>query len=123
MQIYIKTLSNTISLQVDPTYSISKLKKILHDRERIPISEQRLIYSGKQLEDNKRVADYTIQRESILYLMRRLRGGAIALTVEFTGITATIESNGIITVIGTGTYTFGPPTVNSFILLAYSTCI
>jgi len=121
MQIYIKTLNNTISLHVDPTYSISKLKKILHDREGIPISEQRLLFSGKQLQDNKRVADYTIQRESTLYLMKRLRGGAIALTVEFTSITATIASNGIITVIGTGTYTFGPPTVNSFILFQRDT--
>ena len=121
MQIYIKTLNNTISLHVDSTYSISKLKKILHDREGIPISEQRLLFSGKQLEDNKRVADYTIQRESTLYLMRRLRGGIIGLTVEFTNITATIASNGIITVSATGTYTQGPPTVNSFILFQRDT--
>ena len=115
MQIYIKTPRNTISLQVDPTYSISKLKKILCDREGIPITEQRLIYAGKQLEDTKTLAYYAIQRESTLYLMTRLRGGA-GLNVVFTGITATIATNGIITVTGTGTYTQGPPTVNSFIL-------
>ena len=116
MQIYIKTLTNTINLQVDPTYSISKLKKILYEREGIPISEQRLLFSGKQLEDKKTVAYYPIQRESTLYLMRRLRGGVVGLAVVFTGITATIATNGIITVTGTGTYTQGPPTVNSFIL-------
>ena len=121
MQIYIKTLNNAISLHVDPTYSISKLKKILHDRERIPISEQRLLFSGKQLQDNKTLGYYPIQRESTLYLMKRLRGGINALTVEFTGITATIASNGIITVTGTGTYGFGPPTVNSFILFQRDT--
>lgn len=53
--------------------------------------------------------------------MKRLRGGINALTVEFTGITATIASNGIITVTGTGTYGFGPPTVNSFILFQRDT--
>ena len=116
MQIYIKTLTNTINLQVDPTYSIYKIKKILCDRQGIPITEQRILFSGKQLEDKKTVGDYTIQRESTLYLMRRLRGGIAALTVEFTNITATIASNGIITVTATGTYTLGPPTVNSFIL-------
>lgn len=116
MQIYIKTLNNTISLHIDPTYSISKLKKILHDREGIPISEQRLLFSGKQLEDKKTLGYYPIKSESTLYLMKRLRGGAIGLTVEFTNITASIASNGIITVSATGTYTQGPPTVNSFIL-------
>jgi hypothetical protein len=121
MQIYIKTPRNTISLQVDPTYSISKVKKILYEREGIPISEQRLIFSGKQLEDKKTVAYYTIKGESTLHLMRRLRGGAVGLGVVFTSISATIASNGIITVIGIGTYTFGPPTVNSFILFQRDT--
>jgi len=121
MQIYIKTPRNTISLQVDPTYSISKVKKILYEREGIPISEQRLIFSGKQLEDKKTVAYYTIKGESTLHLMRRLRGGAVGLGIVFTSISATIASNGIITVIGTGTYTFGPPTVNSFILFQRDT--
>lgn len=116
MQIYVKTPRNTISLHVDSTYSISKLKKILCDREGIPITEQRLLFSGKQLEDKKTIAYYAIQRESTLYLMTRLRGGAIALTVEFTNITATIATNGIITVTATGTYTLGPPTVNNFVL-------
>ena len=116
MQIYIKTLTNTISLHVDSTYSISKIKKILRDREGIPITEQRLLFSGKQLEDKKTVAYYAIQRESTLYLMKRLRGGAAGLIVEFTNISATIATDGIITVTATGTYTLGPPTVNSFIL-------
>jgi len=117
MQIYIKTLSNTISLQVDPTYSISKLKKILHDRERIPITEQRLLFSGKQLEDKKTVGYYAIQQDSSLDLLLRLRGGRNDLTITFdNNITLTISSSGELIAQVTGAYTFGPPTVNNFVL-------
>jgi hypothetical protein len=117
MQIYIKTLNNTISLQVDSTYSINKLKKILCDREGIPITEQLLIFSGKQLEDKKTVAYYPIQRQSTLYLMRRLRGGAGNLTITFDdNFTLTISSSGVLTASVTGTYLNGPPDSGNFTL-------
>jgi hypothetical protein len=118
MQIYIKTPRNTISLQVDPTYSISKLKKILCDREGIPITEQRLIYAGKQLEDTKTLAYYAIQRESTLYLMTRLRGGMPAsMSITFYGgFSLTLSSAGLLTAQVGGTYSNGLPNRNNFIL-------
>jgi hypothetical protein len=117
MQIYIKTLRNTISLHVDPTYSISKLKKILCDRQGIPITEQRLIYAGKQLEDIKTLAYYAIQRESTLYLMTRLRGGAGEPLITFYGdFSFTISSAGLLTAQVGGTYSVGTPTRTNFIL-------
>ena len=116
MQIYIKTPRNTISLQVDPTYSISKLKKILCHRDGIPISEQRLLFSGKQLEDTKTLAYYAIQRESTLYLMTRLRGGA-GLSITFYGdFSLTLSSAGLLTAQVTGTYSGGVPDNTNFIL-------
>ena len=117
MQIYIKTLRNTISLHVDPTYSINKLKKILCDRQGIPITEQRLIYAGKQLEDIKTLAYYAIQRESTLYLMTRLRGGAGEPLITFYGdFSFTISSAGLLTAQVGGTYSVGTPTRTNFIL-------
>ena len=117
MQIYVKTPRNTISLYVDSTYSISKLKKILCDREGIPITEQRLIYAGKQLEDTKTVAYYAIQRESTLYLMTRLRGGAGELTITFYGdFSLTLSSAGLLTAQVGGVYSSGTPTSANFIL-------
>ena len=41
----------------------------------MPIDDQRLIFSGKQLEDNRTICDYKIHNGNELYLVVRLRGG------------------------------------------------
>jgi ubiquitin C len=75
MQIFLRTLTGrTITLSVNPSTSINDLKRMVYDKEGIPIDMQRLVYGSGQLNDGT-LSDYNIQREATLHLTLRLLGG------------------------------------------------
>ncbi len=75
-QIFIKTLQGkTLTLDVSDADTIQSVKNKIFEKEGIPQDQQRLVFNGKQLEDDKTIADYNIQADSNIHLVLRLRGG------------------------------------------------
>jgi hypothetical protein len=73
--IYIKFLVDSpkskISLIVDPHETVFNVKKKLEKIINVPTYDQRLIYSGIELEDNKKISYYNIQDESTMHNVMR----------------------------------------------------
>ncbi|XP_053909138.1 NEDD8 [Cuculus canorus] len=79
MLIKVKTLTGKeIEIDIEPTDKVERIKERVEEKEGIPPQQQRLIYSGKQMNDEKTAADYKIQGGSVLHLVLALRGGFAA---------------------------------------------
>ena len=83
MQIFIVTLTGkVITLDMEPSDTIEKLKAIIKDKEGIPLDQQKLLFGGYLLQNDRTLASYNIQKESTIKLILKLLGG-IQNFVEF----------------------------------------
>ncbi|XP_075818593.1 ubiquitin-like protein NEDD8 [Microtus pennsylvanicus] len=71
----VKTLTGKeIEINIEPTDKVERIKERVEEKEGIPPPQQRLLYGGKQVNDEKTAADYKILGGSVLHLVLALRG-------------------------------------------------
>ncbi|KAJ6938955.1 hypothetical protein NC651_005407 [Populus alba x Populus x berolinensis] len=76
--IKVKTLTGKeIEIDIEPTDTIDRIKEQVEEKEGIPPVQQRLIYAGKQLGDDKTARDYNIEGGSVLHPVLALRGSCL----------------------------------------------
>ena len=77
MQIFVRILGSkkTICLEVRNSDTIGVVKSKVEAKEGIPPEFNRLWFSGKWLQEDRKLSDYNISAESTLTLAINLRGG------------------------------------------------
>ena len=77
MQIFVFSVKTvkTYCIPVKTEMLIKDLKYLLYEQIGMKVSDQRLLFAGKQLQDDKSLEDYKIQKESNLHLVDRSIGG------------------------------------------------
>ncbi|CAG9860754.1 unnamed protein product [Phyllotreta striolata] len=62
-------------IDVEPSDKIYSIKEKLEEKEGIPPVQQRLVFQGKQLKDDRTINSYKLKGGTILHLVVALRGG------------------------------------------------
>lgn len=80
-QIFVKTLTGgTITLTVNSRTTVTELKVLIEKKEDIPPDQQRLIYTGRQIQDEDVLTNIGIVDCSTVHLVLRTRGGMMHIS-------------------------------------------
>jgi ubiquitin C len=70
IEIFVKTLNGKqFTLEVSETERIEDVKMKIEDKEGIPANQQKLIFAGRRLEDDRTLQDYSIGRDVTVFLI------------------------------------------------------
>jgi len=61
---------------VNPSITVLELKRAIHEKLEIDVESMRLIFAGKQLEDQHTLTSYNIQKECTITILLRIPGGS-----------------------------------------------
>ena len=76
MLIKVKLLNGQFkNIEVEPTYKVIELKQMLEETEGISPEQQRLIFAGKQLADEKTLQELKIVAGTQISLLLAFTGG------------------------------------------------
>lgn len=67
--IFVVSLNETVQLKLGPDDTVRMVKLKIRQQLKIPLSEQMLVYAGLELEDEHKLFEYSIQRNSTLQLL------------------------------------------------------
>jgi len=72
IKLQIKSLTgSTFSIRVNPYDTVEEIKKKINAHDGTPITSQRLIFAGKQMESGRTASDYNLQSDSVINVVLR----------------------------------------------------
>lgn len=75
IQVFVRNEKGRLSTyDVEPNETVASLKSRVEAREKVPVSQQRLIHEGREMMHGQ-LSDYNVQANSTVELCLRLRGG------------------------------------------------
>ena len=82
MEIFVVFKTKRLAFEVDPQSSVLQLKTKLEAKVQVQVIRQRLLFSGKLLEDGKRLSDYSIQKGNVIHLVQQFLAEEIQIVVK-----------------------------------------
>lgn len=75
VKVFVNTIMGfTITVEAKASDSVNRVKKLIEEKEDIPLGKQILVVDGMVLEDQQLLSDYT--KEHSLHVLLRMRGGS-----------------------------------------------
>ena len=75
LQLFVKTITGeTIDIKVEPNDSIIKIKDEISKKKDIHPKQQKLMFNGKELIDNRKINECGIENYSTIHLIIRITG-------------------------------------------------